>query len=125
MASSIKDGDADSLAPVFHALHPAPSVRHQGQKTNNVTAKPKTVRVMAESSKTEPNALAGEIQAQNRPADEEPIVVSSSTQKPTRSLTLAWLYIFDWYPSHYSKEEKRLLRKQDSILLTLCCLMCK
>lgn len=80
---------------------------------------------MAESSKTEPNALAGEIQAQNRPADEEPIVVSSSTQKPTRSLSLAWLYIFDWYPSHYSKEEKRLLRKQDSILLTLCCLMCK
>ncbi|KAG7294679.1 hypothetical protein NEMBOFW57_004757 [Staphylotrichum longicolle] len=78
---------------------------------------------MAESSKTEPNALAGEIQAQNRPADEEPIVVSSSTQKPTRSLSLAWLYIFDWYPSHYSKEEKRLLRKQDSILLTLCCLM--
>ncbi|KAJ0335777.1 hypothetical protein COL922a_008791 [Colletotrichum nupharicola] len=29
----------------------------------------------------------------------------------TRSLWVAWLYIFDWYPSHYSKEEKRLLRK--------------
>ncbi|KAF1979605.1 MFS general substrate transporter [Bimuria novae-zelandiae CBS 107.79] len=50
------------------------------------------------------------------------IVVSSSTEKPTRSLLLAWMYIFDWYPSHYSKEEKKLLRKLDCILLTLCCL---
>lgn len=48
--------------------------------------------------------------------------VSSSTEKPNKSLWLAWLYIFDWYPSHYSKEEKKLLRKLDSILLTLCCL---
>lgn len=27
-----------------------------------------------------------------------------------------------WYPSHYSAEEKRLVRKLDCILLTLCCL---
>lgn len=62
---------------------------------------------------------------QSKTAEEEQIVVSSSYPKPTRSLWLAWLYLFDWYPSHYSKEEKRLLRKQDSIILTLLCLMCK
>jgi hypothetical protein len=64
---------------------------------------------------------------QNKSVDDEPIVVSSSigSQKPARSLWLAWIYIFDWYPSHYSMEEKRLLRKQDSIILTLCCLMCE
>lgn len=50
------------------------------------------------------------------------VVVSSASEKPTRSLLVAWMYIFDWYPSHYSKEEKKLLRKLDCILLTLCCL---
>jgi hypothetical protein len=71
------------------------------------------------------------------------IVVSSATEKPKRSLWIAWLYIFDasalyvlsydtrstlltqclqWYPSHYSPEEKKLVRKLDCILLTLCCL---
>ena len=77
-----------------------------------------TSGVMADSSKDRSNTAADAM-------GEEPIVVSSSTQKPARSLFLAWLYIFDWYPSHYSKEEKRLLRKQDSIILTLCCLMCE
>ena len=81
---------------------------------------------MADSSKDKSATPAEAIPAgQATPIDEEPIVVSSSTQKPTRSLWVAWMYIFDWYPSHYSKEEKRLLRKQDSIILTLCCLMCK
>ena len=42
-------------------------------------------------------------------------VPSSATRPPERSLWLAWLYIFDWYPSHYSAEEKKLLRKQDYI----------
>ena len=50
------------------------------------------------------------------------IVVSSSTEKPAHSLKFAWLYMFDWYPSHYSKAEKKLVRKLDCILLTLCCL---
>ncbi|KAF2025010.1 hypothetical protein EK21DRAFT_117205 [Setomelanomma holmii] len=50
------------------------------------------------------------------------VVVSSATEKPKRSLWIAWLYIFDWYPSHYSPEEKKLVRKLDCILLTLCCL---
>ena len=45
-------------------------------------------------------------------------VASSTTNKPaTRSLWVAWLYLFDWYPSHYSKEEKRLLRKLDFVLI--------
>jgi hypothetical protein len=80
---------------------------------------------MADTTKDTPPTPAGALPAgQNSPDDDEPIVVSSSTQKPNRSLWLAWMYIFDWYPSHYSKEEKRLLRKQDSIILTLCCLMC-
>ncbi|KAK1722251.1 hypothetical protein CaCOL14_005890 [Colletotrichum acutatum] len=62
--------------------------------------------------------------ATTKPLDDQELVVSSSTPKPqTRSLWVAWLYIFDWYPSHYSKEEKKLLRKLDSILLSLCCLM--
>lgn len=50
--------------------------------------------------------------ATTKPLEDQELVVSSSTPKPqTRSLWVAWLYIFDWYPSHYSKEEKKLLRK--------------
>ncbi|KAM0275865.1 hypothetical protein ACHAQH_007337 [Verticillium albo-atrum] len=60
----------------------------------------------------------------NASNDTESIPVSSSTNKPqAKSLWVAWAYMFDWYPSHYSKEEKRLLRKQDCIILPLCCLM--
>lgn len=47
------------------------------------------------------------------------VVVSSATKPPARDLRTAWLYIFDWYPSHYSNEEKRLLKKQDRIILPL------
>ena len=47
------------------------------------------------------------------------VVVSSATKPAARNLRTAWLYIFDWYPSHYSKEEKRLLKKQDRIILPL------
>ncbi|PSN65477.1 MFS general substrate transporter [Corynespora cassiicola Philippines] len=74
--------------------------------------KDNTIDVQA--STTEPELLKEEQKKPN---------VSSSTEKPKeRSLWIAWLYIFDWYPSHYSKQEKKLLRKLDSILLTLCCL---
>ena len=46
-------------------------------------------------------------------------------QKPKpRSLWVAWLYLFDWYPSHYSKQERKLLFKLDCVLLPLCCLAC-
>lgn len=56
---------------------------------------------------------------------EDVVLPSSTTNKPPpRSLWVAWLYLFDWYPSHYSKEERRLLRKLDYVLLPLCCLAC-
>lgn len=47
------------------------------------------------------------------------IVVSSAAKPPKKNLWLAWLYIFDWYPNHYSKEEKRLVKKLDRIILPL------
>jgi hypothetical protein len=47
------------------------------------------------------------------------VIVSSATTPPVRDLRLAWLYIFDWYPSHYSQEEKALVKKQDRIILPL------
>lgn len=55
----------------------------------------------------------------SHPVVKNGVVVSSATKKPNKNLKLAWLYIFDWYPSHYSKEEKALLKKQDRIILPL------
>ena len=46
-------------------------------------------------------------------------VVTSAAAKPQRSLKYAWLYIFDWYPSYYTEEERALLKKQDRIILPL------
>ena len=46
-------------------------------------------------------------------------IVTSAAAKPQRSLKTAWLYIFDWYPSYYSEEERALLKKQDRIILPL------
>ena len=57
-----------------------------------------------------------------QPKDGEKLPVAPATEKPTKSFWVAWIYIFDWYPSHYSKEEKKLVRKLDCILLSLCCL---
>jgi hypothetical protein len=46
--------------------------------------------------------------------------------KPThRSLWIAWLYMFNWYPSHLSVEEKQFLRKLDAFLLTFTSLACQ
>ena len=53
------------------------------------------------------------------PVIKKDVVVSSAIKPPARDLRLAWLYIFDWYPSHYSEEEKALLKKQDRIILPL------
>lgn len=47
------------------------------------------------------------------------VVVSSASKPPKRDFRLAWLYVFDWYPSHYSKQEIALLKKQDRIILPL------
>ncbi|KAM0807021.1 putative Major facilitator superfamily (MFS) profile domain-containing protein [Seiridium cardinale] len=55
--------------------------------------------------------------------DNDAPVPSSSNRPEPKSLKWAWLYIFDWYPSHYSAEERKLLRKQDCIILPLCCMM--
>ena len=33
--------------------------------------------------------------------------------------------VFDWYPSHYPKEERKLLRKLDLAILVFGCLSCK
>lgn len=49
---------------------------------------------------------------------------SSSIAPPNRSIWKAWMYMFDWYPSHYSKEERRTLLKLDCFLMPFCCLMC-
>lgn len=74
------------------------------------------------------------VDAQNNPANfenstasdtEKDAAAPSSANKPKpRSLWVAWLYLFDWYPSHYSKQEKKLLFKLDCVLLPLCCLAC-
>jgi hypothetical protein len=58
---------------------------------------------------------------QNAPAPvvKNGVVVSSASKPPKKSLWLAWMYIFDWYPSHYSKEERRLVMKLDRIILPL------
>ncbi|KAF6819067.1 vitamin H transporter, partial [Colletotrichum musicola] len=47
---------------------------------------------------------------------------ATDNEAPKRSLWVAWLYMFDWYPSHMSKEEKRFMRKLDAFLLTFCSL---
>lgn len=57
--------------------------------------------------------------------DEESGLTAEDKPKPAHSLWTAWMYMFDWYPSHYSTAERRLLRKIDCTLLPFCCLMCK
>jgi hypothetical protein len=65
---------------------------------------------------------------------EEPAVAATAViadagtqeqQPPKKSLWLAWMYMFDWYPSHYPEEERQFLRKLDCFLLTFTCLACK
>lgn len=67
-----------------------------------------------ERSNEEANVLGSVSNKVGETQDDLP-VVSSSSKPQSRSLWLAWIYIFDWYPSHYSAKEKRLLRKQDCI----------
>ncbi|KFA72778.1 hypothetical protein S40288_06385 [Stachybotrys chartarum IBT 40288] len=57
------------------------------------------------------------------PNEESLMQPNAVTGKPqARSVWVAWMYLFDWYPSHYSKEERRFLFKLDCFLLPLCCL---
>ncbi|KAF2007167.1 MFS general substrate transporter [Amniculicola lignicola CBS 123094] len=44
-------------------------------------------------------------------------------EAPKRSPWKAWMYLWEWYPAHYPPEEKKLLRKLDSCLLTFCSFM--
>jgi hypothetical protein len=44
---------------------------------------------------------------------------------PKRSPWKAWMYLWEWYPSHYPEEERKLLRKLDACLLTFCSFMCE
>jgi hypothetical protein len=39
-------------------------------------------------------------------------------EAPKRNVWVAWLYLFNWYPSHYPQEERRFLRKLDAFKLT-------
>ncbi|OOQ91738.1 putative vitamin H transporter [Penicillium brasilianum] len=55
--------------------------------------------------------------------EKAPVVSSSANRPAAPSLWKAWRYMFDWYPSHYSAEERRLLRKLDCFIMPLCCLM--
>jgi hypothetical protein len=56
----------------------------------------------------------------------EPVVVGSTVNAaPVRSAGTAWMYVLDWYPSHYSREEKKMLRKLDFFLLSFCSIMCR
>ncbi|OBT52151.1 hypothetical protein VE04_06210 [Pseudogymnoascus sp. 24MN13] len=55
-------------------------------------------------------------------ADDEVSIMERGVP-PKRSIWKAWMYMFDWYPSHYSVEERKLLRKLDYTLMPFCCLM--
>lgn len=39
-------------------------------------------------------------------------------EAPNRNVWIAWIYMFDWYPSHYPEDERKFLRKLDAFLLT-------
>lgn len=53
------------------------------------------------------------------------IGAEENTKPPKRSPWVAWMYMFEWYPSHYPKEERQLLRKLDFFLLTFTSLACE
>lgn len=57
----------------------------------------------------------------------EPITEAGVEENQPRkhSLWWAWLYMFDWYPSHYPAEERKFLRKLDAFLLTFTSFACK
>ncbi|KAF2635400.1 pantothenate transporter liz1 [Massarina eburnea CBS 473.64] len=67
--------------------------------------------------------------AATRPRDETTAVEPATTNviapidAPKRSPWKAWMYLWEWYPSHYPAEEKKLLRKMDACLLSFCSFM--
>jgi hypothetical protein len=70
--------------------------------------------------------MGKDIEHHARSESAEQLVPSSSVNKrPKPSLWTAWVYMFDWYPSHYSPQEKKMLRKLDFFLLTFISVMCE
>ncbi|KAF4554500.1 Pantothenate transporter-like protein 1 [Elsinoe fawcettii] len=67
---------------------------------------------------TKTRSVQGE--PQHEPADR---IVPADAGIKKGSVWTAWLYLFDWYPSHYPAAERKLMRKMDACLLTFCCFM--
>ncbi|KAJ2904062.1 Pantothenate transporter liz1-like protein 8 [Zalerion maritima] len=77
----------------------------------------------AESPKNPPTEQAPEATAPaQQAANEATNTLAAAGERETghteHSLWTAWIYMFNWYPSHYSKEEKSFLRRLDIFLLT-------
>jgi hypothetical protein len=53
------------------------------------------------------------------------VELPARAEAPKRPAMYAWVYMFDWYPSHYSPLEKMVVRKLDYFLLTFCSFMCR
>ncbi|KAH3919135.1 hypothetical protein HBI56_100340 [Parastagonospora nodorum] len=49
--------------------------------------------------------------------------VIAPAEAPKHSPWKAWIYLANWYPSHYPPEERKLLKKMDACLLTFCSFM--
>ncbi|KAF2184029.1 MFS general substrate transporter [Zopfia rhizophila CBS 207.26] len=49
--------------------------------------------------------------------------VIAPKEAPVRSPWKAWMYLWEWYPSHYPEEERKLLQKMDACLLSFCSFM--
>jgi hypothetical protein len=63
---------------------------------------------------------------ENEATTVEPLVIGSTVNAaPVRSAWTAWMYVLDWYPNHYSREERKMLKKLDFFLLSFCSIMCK
>lgn len=85
---------------------------------------------MAHSKSQEQNAATNESATATEVAEQVTTLELPSTDQavidaPKRSAWVAWMYMFDWYPSHYSPLEKMVVRKLDYFLLTFCSFMCK
>lgn len=102
-----KDAEMKASAELSPAVEPAPVDSSAGHAdTKKLSVEPRSEKSVEDGDGPGP-------------------VLSSDNKPEPRSLWVAWLYLFDWYPSHYSKEEKKLLFKLDCVILPLCCLACK
>jgi hypothetical protein len=71
------------------------------------------------------NVIATEIHTESDEDASGPVPGSTANEAPIRFYRTAWLYLFDWYPSHYSIQERKMLRKLDAVLLSFGCLACQ